>query len=124
MSLLLSLSLIFTLAACSGGDNNETSPATDSSKASISIEIKDEGKSVDKKELEVDAKSKLMPVLKENFEIEEQDGFITSIDKLEQDTEASKFWTYTVNSEEVTVGAKDYELKDKDEVVFSLDKYE
>src|SRR5690625_2087896 len=47
------------------------------------------------KEIEIEEGAILMDVLKENFSIEEDNGFVTSIEGEEQDIDANKFWLYT-----------------------------
>ncbi len=61
--------------------------------------------------------------MKENIEIEETDGFINSINGVEQSEKENKFWVYTVNDEQVTVGAGEYELLDGDQVIWELTEF-
>lgn len=72
--------------------------------------------------IEIEENEILMDVLEENFEIEDEGGFITSIDGVEQ-TE-NKYWLYEVNDEKASVGANEYELSPGDEVVFDLQAIE
>lgn len=68
----------------------------------------------------------LMEVMEKNFELtlDNSGEFIVGIDGVESDTDKSYFWTYTVNEEEVMVGAKEYFLKKDDVVKFKYAKWE
>lgn len=72
--------------------------------------------------IEIEENEVLMDVLQENYEIEDVDGFITSIEGVEQTDDT--FWLYEVNDEEALVGANEYELSSGDEVVFELQAME
>ena len=67
---------------------------------------------------------KLLDVLKENFAVEESDGFITSIEGIEQDVDEKIGWIYFINDEMAMVGAAEYELEANDEVNFDLQEWE
>lgn len=63
-------------------------------------------------------------IFQKNFDIEDDNGFITSIDGHEQDEKDNKYWTYTINDEEVMEGASEVELTAGDKVDFSLSEME
>jgi len=65
-----------------------------------------------------------MDVLKENFDVEEDNGFVTAIDGVEQDVNAQIGWMYFVNDEMAMVGANEYELSPGDVVNFDLQSWE
>lgn len=79
---------------------------------------------ITEKEIAIEEGAILLDVMKENFDIEEDDGFITSIDGVEQDIEAQMSWMYFVNEEMVPVGAGEYELSVGDKVNFDLQSWE
>lgn len=81
------------------------------------------GEEMDNFELAVDNGVILLNAMKENIEIEETDGFINSINGVEQSEKENKFWVYTVNDEQVTVGAGEYELLDGDQVIWELTEF-
>ena len=54
-----------------------------------------------------------MEIMKENFDLVEDKGMITSIEGLAQDEAAGYYWTYTINDEMVNTGAKDTSLTEK-----------
>lgn len=79
---------------------------------------------ITEKEVAIEEGAILLDVMKENFDIEEDDGFITSIDGVEQDFEAQMSWIYFVNDEMAPVGAGEYELSVGDKVNFDLQAWE
>ncbi|EAH2637953.1 DUF4430 domain-containing protein [Listeria monocytogenes] len=81
------------------------------------------GEEMNDVELAVDNGVILLDAMKENMKIEETDGFINSINGVEQSEKENKFWVYTVNDEQVTVGANEYELLDGDQVVWELTEF-
>ncbi|HHX69290.1 MAG: DUF4430 domain-containing protein [Miniphocaeibacter sp.] len=124
--LLISIILIFSLVACSTKTNTlkETSNPTESNTITVNIILKEDTKEFANEEIKTTAGNNLLSLLKDNFEIVESDGFITSINGREQDENEGKYWTYTINDEYATTGASDCILKNKDSVVFSLAKFE
>lgn len=65
----------------------------------------------------------MFDVLKENYSIEDDEGMITAIDGHAQDAKNNKYWVFTINDEQVNVGAKDAKLKNGDRVVFKLEQF-
>jgi len=101
-------------------DNNAQSEENEEEHVSITIS-EDDGEEVHaEEEVDVEEGAILMDVLKENFDIEEDDGFITAIDGIENDEEEGKYWMYDVNDEMAQVGADEFELSPGDDVVFDL----
>ncbi|OTN76570.1 hypothetical protein A5886_001647 [Enterococcus sp. 8G7_MSG3316] len=66
----------------------------------------------------------LMTIMKDNFELVEDQGMITSIDGLAQDEGSGYYWTYTINDEMINTGANDTFLGENDQVVFTYEKFE
>ncbi|SDL65156.1 DUF4430 domain-containing protein [Sediminibacillus halophilus] len=128
------LSLLFAAGIVTGcaeqnqdTSNNETAETTEQSGESESQEVvtvtisEDEGENViAEKEVEIEDGAILLDVMKENFEVEESDGFITSIEGVSQNEEEGKYWMYSVNGEMAEVGANEYELNPDDEITFDL----
>lgn len=86
---------------------------------------KDEGeKMIIEQEVPIEEDAVLMDVLKEHFEIEEEDGFITSIGGVAPEEGEEKAWMYFVNGEIASVGANEFELSPGDEVTFDLQAWE
>ena len=65
----------------------------------------------------------LMDAMKENCEIEESDGLITSINGNAQDFEKNIYWFYTINGEFASVGAGEYYPQDGDLIEFDLHEW-
>lgn len=127
------LTLVLTLTACSDTNQttvNESSELVPSEvevakteQYSTSIVIQEEGKVLSNisKEIKVEEGQNLLEIMKENYEVTAKDGFISVIEGYEQDEKEGKYWLYTINGEQATVGAADYELEDKDVIVWNLD---
>lgn len=121
LSILLLLALAITFVGCK---NNSNTDSTTSSEYSLeaTIELIEDGVSFKKETLNFNEGEKLLDVMKRNLEVEEKDGFITSIEGHNQDEDSNKYWLYTVNGEMAEVGANQFELHDKDEVIFTLEE--
>lgn len=79
---------------------------------------------VTEKEVTIEEGAILIDVMKENFDIEEEGGFISSVEGIEQDLEAQMSWMFFINDEMPSVGAADYELSVGDKVNFDLQAWE
>lgn len=133
----LILSLLMAGILMTGCGVSETQDKTSSSEKQVESSIVQEeskevfatvkvvvaGEEMDDVEVAVDNGVILLDAMKENMEIEETDGFINSINGVEQSEKDNKFWVYTVNDEQVTVGANEYELLDGDQVVWELTEF-
>lgn len=122
-SIFIAVLLTFTLVGCNNNEKESTMGSTKDN-IGISIVINEGDKEISKKDLEVEKDEILLEVLKENFKVEDNDGFVTSIEDKEQNPDENKYWTYTVNGDYGTVGANEYKLQKDDKVVFTLDKME
>lgn len=121
LNLLLLLVVAITFVGCK---NNSATDSTTSNKYSLeaTIELIEDGESFKKETLNFNDGEKLLDVMKRNLEVEEKDGFITSIEGHSQDENSKKYWLYTVNGDMAEVGANQLELHDKDKVVFTLEE--
>ncbi|MGG5370170.1 DUF4430 domain-containing protein [Enterococcus sp. AZ196] len=130
--------LVFTLLAsllafsgCTTKEADSTDKSTtkeevsSSKKAEVTstITLLDGDKELSKKEIAFKDGEKLFDVLEKNYEIEDDDGMISSIDGHAQDEKNKKYWVFTINDEQVNSGAKDVVLKDGDRVVFKLEQF-
>ncbi|WP_051912534.1 DUF4430 domain-containing protein [Carnobacterium funditum] len=95
----------------------------ESKEVSATVKVVVAGEEIDNVDLAVDSGAILLDAMKENMKIEETDGFINSINGVEQSEKDNKFWIYIVNDEQVTVGANEYELLDGDQVVWELTEF-
>jgi hypothetical protein len=134
--LLLALSLSLVLFGCAPTEEAETSSVLKESTVAVSseaaetvsvtISLTDGGTVIaeSEKTVAVEADANLLDVMKENYAIEEADGFITAIDGQAQ-VEASgetkaKYWLFDVNGEPSMVGAADVALQEGDVIVWNL----
>lgn len=92
----------------------------------VSISVTVDGEVIEEGDVEVEVEEgqNLLEVMKENFDIEEADGFISSINGYEQDDAEGKYWLYDVNGEMAEVGAADFELSDGDQIEWKLEAFE
>ena len=134
--LLLALSLSLVLFGCAPTEEAETSSILQESTVaasseaaetvSVTISLTDGGTVVagSEKTVEVEAGTSLFDVMKENYTIEEDGGFITAIDGLAQVEESAetkaKDWLFDVNGEPSMVGAADVALQEGDVIVWNL----
>jgi len=104
---------------------SETASTTASNQeemVSVNVSVQEDGELIPgtDKELEVAEESNLLDVMKENYDVEESNTFINSIEGISQDEEEGKYWMFDVNGEAAPVGAADTIVKDGDEVVWDL----
>lgn len=120
-----------TLAACgtTATDDVDTSSVSESAvvqenpeASTVTISIAVDGKEIEdgSKTIEIESGAILLDVLKENYEIVEENGFITSINGHQQDEDAGKYWLFDVNGEMGLVGVQEQELDAGDLVEFNL----
>lgn len=132
-SISLLCSILFLISACST-PKTTTEPVSDSTvvsemkketedKINVSIRIDAEDKNIAEKDLEVSSGASLMDIMKDNFEVIDEGGFITSIEGVEQKAKDNLFWTYKINDEEVMTGAEDTTLNEGDKVVFTYAQF-
>ncbi len=116
---LMSLSVF---AGCQSETNKNTEQTSSEQIAqhSAQVTIKADGKETANQTVKFKDGDSLYEVMEQNFAIKADDGFITEIDGQKQDQQASKYWTFTINGEMATKGAKDIVLKNGDKVVFEL----
>ncbi|WP_051912694.1 DUF4430 domain-containing protein [Carnobacterium funditum] len=137
MKLKIKLGFIFitllALTACA--DTNQTAvnessalvpsevevAATKTISTSIVLQEEEKVLSNSSKELKVEEGQNLLEVMEENYEIIAKDGFISAIEGYEQNKKEGKYWLYTINGEQATVGASDYIVEDQDIIVWNLD---
>ncbi|MEH7388276.1 DUF4430 domain-containing protein [Bacillus sp. JJ1521] len=81
---------------------------------------------IEEKEIEIEAGKEvtLMDVMKENFEIEEDGGFINSLNGIAGSNEEKTFWHISVNGEDLMVGAAEFKVEPDSKIEFDLQKWE
>lgn len=124
------LVLGLTLAAC-GSTATKDSEAADTAASTtatsekaetvkVAVALQEDGKDFDSKDVEVEKDTTIYDLMVKNFDAKDEGGFITSIDGKEQDKDKNIYWTYTVNGEAATKGAKEIKVNDGDKIVFNL----
>lgn len=129
--MLLVSSAVLVTACGSNNQETESSSAISSEVSSVETAIavsftfeEDDKEIADlAQEFDIEEGQTVLEALKENFEVVEEGGLVSSIEGHEQDETESKYWLYSVNDEQPTVGAADYVLEDGDEVKWSLNGY-
>lgn len=124
--ILLMVTTITLLMACASNEEVEEQDTQASETGDITIIISEEeaDEVYSEDEISIEEDAILMDVMKDNYDIEEEEGFIHSIDGIAAEEDEQKAWIYTVNGEEALVGAAEYELSIDDEVVFDLQSWE
>ena len=117
------------LAACTNDTKTESTASTiqstsmnEATEQQVTIKIQEDGKEISSKTITFKEGDTVYEALKQNFSIEDQDGFITTIDGKAQDQAANKYWMYTINGKEASKGAKEIQLKAHDIIIFNLAK--
>lgn len=108
---------------------NESESTTDSEQEKeeivlITLSIDEGDEVITEKEVSISEGDLLMDVLKTNFEVEEDGGFITSIEGVAPEKDEEKSWMFFVNDEMPNVGAEEVELSPGDQVTFDLQAWE
>lgn len=126
------LTALFVVVGCSN-DATSTPPKEETSEVTnedqeqsivVTISIDEGAEVITEKEIAIEENAILMDVMKENFDIGEDDGFIYSIEGIEPEAGEQKAWMFFVNDELGEVGAAQYELSPGDHVVFDLQSWE
>ncbi|MBU5593825.1 DUF4430 domain-containing protein [Amphibacillus sp. MSJ-3] len=126
LPLMLATNILF---ACGSTDpNNNGGQSTQSEVQQLQIELiisQEHGEEIlAEEELEVEEGSTLMDILKDNFDIEEDNGFITAINGIKAEEDEPYAWMYTINGEMASVGAADYKVENGDVIEFDFQSWE
>ncbi|MEN2464808.1 DUF4430 domain-containing protein [Ornithinibacillus sp. JPR2-1] len=105
-------------------NTTETSEQQEEATVKIVLSKDKEAEILEEKEVEINEGDILLDVMKENFNAEDKDGFITSLEGLDYDEENSMSWMFSINGESSLVGAGEVELKDGDVVNFDYQSWE
>lgn len=91
------------------------------------ILVYSQGEEIKKSPIEIELKDDLdlMTYMVENFSVKGADeGFITSIEDIEQNESEGLYWMYYVNEEMPSVGAGDYIVEGNDFIEWKLESFE
>lgn len=129
--ILLASSALLVTACGSSSQEADSTPATSTESSvvettvAVSFSFEEDEKEITDltKEIKVQEGQSVLEALKENYEVVEEGGLVSSIEGYEQVEKESKYWLYTVNDEQPTVGANEYTLEEGDKVKWSLNAY-
>lgn len=79
-----------------------------------------EGKELSAKNVTYQPNQTLLELLKKQFSVKEDNGFVTAIDGHAQDKDKGLYWTFTINGKMAEKGANDIKLSPNDQIVFNL----
>lgn len=113
--LLIALFMLIGLSACSPKNDSNTTPS--SKEQLVELIVKLDNEEISEKVTFEDGET-VMDVLKENYKVKENKGFITEIDGVSQDEAAGKYWMFDVNDKTAPKAANQIKLKDGDKVEF------
>src|SRR5690625_602018 len=88
-------------------NDNNTSEAAEEVVV-ITISKNENEEVITEKEIAIEEGAILLDIMEENFDIEEDDGFITLIDGVEQDLDEQMRWMYFVSAEMAPGGVGEY----------------
>lgn len=138
LSLVSMLLAVGLLAGCSDKEENEADApvdtveqntektTTEENEEQVVITVSENnGEEVHSEEaVSIEEGDLLLDVMEDNFDVEHDDGFVTSINGVAPEESEQRAWMYYVNDEMPMVGAAEYELEPGDEVVFDLQEWE
>lgn len=84
------------------------------------VSVVADGKEVAEKVLVIPEGETLQETMVENFDVVEADGFITTIEGVEQDAAENKFWVFEVDEAQVNEGAETFIPEEDDSIVWEL----
>lgn len=123
---ILTLGMV-AISGCTDSTNKEI-PAASTQESVVkealtaTVIIQKDGEKLQQKEVSFEENTVLYDIMAANFTIEDNDGFITSIDGVAQDDAAGKYWLYDINGEMALEGAKELKIEVGDEVLFKLEE--
>lgn len=95
----------------------------DEDKVTITLSIDDKSEYIDELEAPIEEGDILMDVLKETFAVEEEGGFINSIQGVGPEEDEDKAWIFSINGEMAEKGADEIELTPGDEISFDFQAF-
>ena len=119
---------MFLVSGCTTPANEATLTTTTTQESVSPVEqtatiiLQEDGKEITKEVVSFEPGAVVFDVMDEHFEIDHQDGLITSIDGMTQAEAANKYWLYDINGEMALKGAKELALQAGDEILFKLEE--
>lgn len=103
-------------------DTSETEQAEIEVEITISVENGEE--IIAEESLAIEPGKNLMQVMEENFDVKNDEGFISAINGIEPENGQTYAWFYTINGEHAMSGAEDYIIEDGDVIEFDFHSWE
>ncbi|MCA1009507.1 DUF4430 domain-containing protein [Halobacillus halophilus] len=117
-----------TLSGCGTQTEENANAGQEEEKQEVSVQVeisKNNGEeTLADKEISVEEGTTLLSVMEDNFEVEQSEGFINSIEGIAGNQEEKMAWMYTINGEEAQVGANEYEVEQGDQIIFDYHSWE
>lgn len=125
LSLLLSTFIMVGTGCTSQTDTTqtETSQSQKQTEKTVTLTLIEDEKEISSSEVSVSEDQTVLEILKENFDVKEDGGFVTEIDGKEQDAKANKYWMYYINDKEADKGADSMTVSDKDVIEWRLNEF-
>lgn len=122
-SLLIVCSMLLFFTGCTNQKTKKADPKPSSmvTNETATITLQEDGVDTLVKKVTFHTGENLLDVLEQNFSVEEDKGFIISINGQSQNTEEKKYWMFSVDGKNTKVGAKETILKNNQTVIFNLD---
>ncbi|WP_256993288.1 DUF4430 domain-containing protein [Enterococcus hirae] len=119
--LLAALSSMIVMTGCQSPTTTEQSSAqSQATTKKVTIILQEEGKELSAKNVTYQPNQTLLELLKKQFSVKEDNGFVTAIDGHAQDKDKGLYWTFTINGKMAEKGANDIKLSPNDQIVFNL----
>ena len=125
---ILTATLLLTACGQATSNTNATTKSVETTTAaqttSVTLNITKDGQAIEGSPFTLTFKEgdNLLDVMKAQLKIVEKDGFISSINGVEQVPSEQKYWLFDVNGQMSPVGAKEVLLKAGDVIDWKLNK--
>lgn len=118
--LLIIITLGYLIWDNSGTDNAEVSGGGDNQATFVVESPEEEPKIV---EVNFEDETTMFSLMEAYLDALEEEGFVYSIDGVEQDADAGMYWVYDLNGEMGLESAVEYEMQDGDLVEWKLESF-
>ena len=112
---------MIVMTGCQSPTTTEQSSAqSQATTKKVTITLQEEGKELSAKNVTYQPNQTLLELLKKQFSVKEDNGFVTAIEGHAQDKDKGLYWTFTINGKMAEKGANDIKLSPNDQIVFNL----
>lgn len=125
------LAVSLTLMGCGQSHSTSSTPVTQEvsttaiTQQQVTVTITQDGEAIEGSPFTLTFQDgdNLLNVMKEQLQIVEKDGFISSINGIEQKPDQNKYWLFDVNDQMSSVGANQVILKQGDTIHWKLEAF-